>query len=265
LYTESIRIAHTTLYDKERAILNQNKRKAEALEVTTASPADSNTSSQSSSFSLKKKQKKAALIKISDETVPGSWAMTLSQESEKSTSRLKKEQYCLLLADDILNGKVRRAVENLRIEHLTDAEKHDPTAAKYLYFSKGSDSNPQQKQNVHELFFGDKNDVRRLIELEGKAVNHHLVHYLYQSLFVFIAKALEDKAGTNTLELSYSAQNNVKNESDIKLAMDIANAQYRMFDSNQMDQNTNSCIMDWILLALSPVGNYPVKACISFR
>jgi hypothetical protein len=62
---------------------------------------------------------------------------------------------------------------------------------------------------------------------------------------------MENRIGT---ELSYAAQNNVKQDADIKLAMDIANAQYRMFDSSQMDENTNSCMMDWILLALSPVG-----------
>jgi hypothetical protein len=164
--------AHTTLYDKEKAILKQNnKRKAEALESTasTASPTDSTTSSQSTTFSLKKKQKKAAAIKASDEVVPGSWTMPLSQESEKSTSRLKKEQYCLLLADEILKGKVRRAVEHLRTELLTDEEKQDPTATRYLYFGV---ENSQPKQNVHELFFGNKNDVRRLVELEGKKLSY---------------------------------------------------------------------------------------------
>lgn len=38
--------------------------------------------------------------------------------------------------------------------------------------------------------------------------------------------------------------------------MAIANAQYTMFDSSQIDLNTNSCIMDWVILALSPVGKY---------
>lgn len=165
-------IVHSTLYDKEKAVLrqnnNQSKRKADALNAEAVSSADSNTSSQSTTFSLKKKQKKTASIKTLEGTVPGSWTLPLSQESEKSTSRLKKEQYCLLFADEILNGKVRQAVERLRIERLTDEEKQDPTTTRYLDFWKEGDSSPERKQNIHELLLGDKNDVRRLLELEGK-------------------------------------------------------------------------------------------------
>lgn len=30
--------------------------------------------------------------------------------------------------------------------------------------------------------------------------------------------------------------------------------QYKMFSKDQFDSNTNSCMSDWIMLALSPMG-----------
>lgn len=71
----------------------------------------------------------------------------------------------------------------------------------------------------------------------------------------FIAKALDEKEIISPSEPSYAAQNNVKNDLDIKLAMDIMQCQYKMFSKDQFDCNMNSCLSDWIILALSPMGN----------
>ena len=55
-------------------------------------------------------------------------------------------------------------------------------------------------------------------------------------------------------EPSYSAQNDVRKNVDMKLAMDIMQAQYSSFNQERFDENVNSCMSDWIVLALSPMG-----------
>lgn len=59
---------------------------------------------------------------------------------------------------------------------------------------------------------------------------------------------------TMSSESSYSAHNDVRNNLDIKLAMDIMQCQYKMFSKDHFDANTNSAMSDWIILALSPMG-----------
>jgi hypothetical protein len=48
----------------------------------------------------------------------------------------------------------------------------------------------------------------------------------------------------------------MKSDTDIKLAMDIMQCQYSMFTPDQFDISANSCISDWIVLALSPMGKF---------
>jgi hypothetical protein len=83
--------------------------------------------------------------------------------------------------------------------------------------------------------------------------------YDYVSLIcIFLAKALDEKEIVTPSEPTYSAQNNVKNDLDIKLAMDIMRCQYSVFSEDQFDKNVNSCMSDWIALALSPMGKFKV-------
>lgn len=48
----------------------------------------------------------------------------------------------------------------------------------------------------------------------------------------------------------------MKGSTDLKLAMDIMQCQYSMFNEGQFDLNTNSCMSEWIVLALSPMGKF---------
>lgn len=72
--------------------------------------------------------------------------------------------------------------------------------------------------------------------------------------FKKIEKALDEKEVSSLSESSYKVQNNIRNDLDVKLALDIMQCQYKMFSKDQFDSNTNSCMSDWIMLALSPMG-----------
>ncbi|KAI7892935.1 WD40-repeat-containing domain protein [Mucor mucedo] len=146
--------------------------------------------------------------------------MPVSQESEKSTSRLKKDQQCMLLADKLTDGAVMKTMTEIVEKYLNDDQKLDNTLSRYIKFTKEDQPQASQHQNIHNLFFGDKEDIYHLVEIE---------------------------------ESSYSAHNDVRNNLDIKLAMDIMQCQYKMFSKDHFDANTNSAMSDWIILALSPM------------
>lgn len=150
----------------ERSVLTQSGSKRKANSVDTANNFTA-SSPASNTFTLKKKQKKsnASTAAVNQSNV--STSMPVSQESEKSTSRLKKEQYCLVLADDILKGKVKETVTNITSTYLNEEQKADATVSRYTNFWQQQ----PQHENIHDLFFGEKNDVRRLIEIEGKLPN----------------------------------------------------------------------------------------------
>lgn len=155
-------IAHTNLYDKEKTIWNRSngKRKAPAIEgeVSDSAPA---------TFTLKKKQKKQDTSNAATGVSNVSKGMTVSQESEKTTSRIKREQYCLILADKMLNGAVKKAVTHVKDTYLTEGQRLDPTLSRYANFFDEQPAQLSQHENIHDLFFGDKDDIRRLVEIEG--------------------------------------------------------------------------------------------------
>lgn len=148
------------LYDKEKIAWNRNngKRKADTVDEPISSSAPSG-------FSLKKKQKK---VNTTTGTSTVSNSMSVSQESEKSTSRLKREQYCLILANKMLEGAVSKAVTHVKNTYLNEEQKLDSTLSRYANFFEDQQPQSLQHENIHDLFFGDKNDIRRLVELEGK-------------------------------------------------------------------------------------------------
>ncbi|KAI8088174.1 quinon protein alcohol dehydrogenase-like superfamily [Thamnidium elegans] len=223
-YTDSIE-SHMILYDKEKIAWNRNNNKRKADNVD-----EPIISSTPSTFSLKKKQKK---VNTTTSSSAMSNSMHVSQESEKSTSRLKREQYCLILADKMLEGAVSKAVTHVKNTYLNEEQKLDNTLSRYTNFFEDQLPQSLQHENIHDLFFGDKNDIRRLIEIEEKA--------------------LDEKKVSSPSESSYKVQNNIRNDLDVKLALDIMQCQYKMFSKDQFDGNTNSCMSDWIMLALSPM------------
>jgi hypothetical protein len=84
---------------------------------------------------------------------------------------LKKKQFCLILADKIFDKDVCRQLRLIVKTHLTEEEKLDNTVARYInVFLTQKQQQQSQHTNIHELFFGDKNDIRQLIEIEGKTL-----------------------------------------------------------------------------------------------
>ncbi|KAI9339130.1 quinon protein alcohol dehydrogenase-like superfamily [Pilaira anomala] len=225
--TDSLQ-SHTNLYDKEKSIWNRNngKRKSPAIE-------GEGSNSAPATFTLKKKQKKQDTSNAALGVSNLSEGMTVSQESEKSTSRIKREQYCLILADKMLDGAVTKAVAHVKDTYLTEEQRLDPTLSRYANFFDDQPAQLSQHENIHDLFFGDKDDIRRLVEIE--------------------AKALEEKEIVSPSDSSFIIQDNVRNGLDVKLALDIMQCQYKMFSKDQFDSNINSCMSDWITLALSPM------------
>lgn len=71
-----------------------------------------------------------------------------------------------------------------------------------------------------------------------------------------LARALDEKDMPEYTEATYIAQNDVRNDLDVKLAMNIMQCQYKMFSKEHFDVNVNSAMSDWIILALSPMGKY---------
>lgn len=107
-------------------------------------------------------------MKAESDVADVSNGMSVSQESERSTSRLKREQYCIMLADKLMNGRVIEAVTHIKNTCLNDDQKLDTTLSRYTNFFEEKQQQPLQHENIHNLFFGDKNDIRQLIEIEGK-------------------------------------------------------------------------------------------------
>lgn len=154
-----------TLYDKEKNSWNRdnnNKRKLESVSETTDSPKPTTT------FSLQKKiRKESSLNPESTDTARVSSVMPVSQESEKSTSRLKKDQQCMLLADKLTDGAVMKTMTEIVEKYLNDDQKLDNTLSRYIKFTKEDQPQASQHQNIHNLFFGDKEDIYHLVEIEG--------------------------------------------------------------------------------------------------
>ncbi|KAI7904079.1 WD40-repeat-containing domain protein [Cokeromyces recurvatus] len=159
------------------------------------------------------------------------YSMMLSLESEKAKSKVKKEQYCLVVANNLLNGKVKSVVQQLVTDSLTEEQRQDATVIRYTQFwDELENRSAYQVENSHELLYGDKNDIQHLIELE------------------------ENKQIKLPDEPTYSIENNVSQGFDIKLAMNLMRCEYETMDNTKANQNTSSVLTDWIILALSPMA-----------
>lgn len=93
--------------------------------------------------------------------------MPVSKESERATSRLKREQQCMLLADKLMNGLVMQTLSEIIDTCLSDDQKLDNTLSRYIKFTNENPPQASQHENIHNLFFGDKSDILNLIGIEG--------------------------------------------------------------------------------------------------
>ncbi|KAI9483207.1 MAG: quinon protein alcohol dehydrogenase-like superfamily [Benjaminiella poitrasii] len=171
---------------------------------------------------------------IEFESTTKSGGMMLSLESEKAKSKLKKEQYCLVIANNLLDGKVKSVIQQLVADSLTDEQQQDATVIRYTQFwNEVEDRSAHQPENLHELLYGDKNDIQRLIELEVDALNTEKAKLLTES--------------------TCDVKNDISQGFDTKLAMDLMRCEYSMMDKTKVHQNSTSVLTDWIILALSPM------------
>ncbi|KAK4517382.1 uncharacterized protein ATC70_000717 [Mucor velutinosus] len=205
-----------TKYHRERFALVKNKKKRKEVSSSSSSTTDMSTTPPA------KKKTKAHT------NLPRSMLNT-AQASEASTSRLKREQCCLIVADKLLGGKVKEAVFKIK-ESLTQEQLQNATVQKYLTVWDADDGTQKEPhQNIHELLYGDKNDIRHLLDLEVGAL---------------------DRDEQNIVQpWSAEVEQNVKNKFDIKLAMDIMRCHFTVFDQD----TTNNGLADWVILALSPM------------
>ncbi|GAN02571.1 conserved hypothetical protein [Mucor ambiguus] len=212
--------AEPTKYHRERFSLVKNKKKRKEAPNKTLSNLSSSTT-DTLAIPPPKKRPKAGT------DLPKSLLHT-TQCSEASTSRLKREQHCLLVADNLLSGKVKEAVNKIK-ESLTQEQLQDATVQRYLAVWDVDSTQKEPHQNIHELLYGDKNDIRRLLELEVEALDQN----------------------DQSLAESWSAEieSSVTNKSDVKLAMDIMRCHFTAFDRDTI----NNGLADWVILALSPM------------
>lgn len=142
------------------------KRKADDVD---SNGSDVSTPDKITTFFLKKKPKKSDVEKATEDMSTNSSFMPVAREADRVTSQLKKKQFCMILADKIFDGKVCKSIHQIIESHLTVEEKLDNTVARYInVFQNQQQDKKAQHNNIHELFFGDKNDIRQLIEIEGK-------------------------------------------------------------------------------------------------
>lgn len=149
--------AEPTKYHRERFALVKNKKKRKEAPNKSLSSSTADTATVSPA----KKKAKA------DTHLPESSMLHVAQASESSTSRLKREQYCLIVANNMLGGKVKEAAIKIK-KSLTQEQLQDAAVQKYLCVWDADSTQKETHYNIHELLYGDKNDIRRLLELEGR-------------------------------------------------------------------------------------------------
>ncbi|CEP17806.1 hypothetical protein [Parasitella parasitica] len=204
-----------TKYHKERFAL-QNKRKRKEAALSASASTDGPTPAR---------KKPKAPTNLSQCT------LDVARASENSTSRIKREQFCMRLANKLLDGKVANALDTMK-SMLSSDQAQDATVDRYLSLWDSDNTRKQQRQNIHELLYGDKNDIRHLIDLEVSAI---------------------DDDAQSSYDLGYEVEQDVKNKRDVKLAMDITRCQFTLFDLDTTNSQTSSGLIDWIILALSPM------------
>ena len=149
-----------TMRDVESGSWNVTPSRKRKIENNQDTP--TNTPSPTT-FSLKKKFKKA------EDTSSEFDFMPVAQEAEKATSLLKRRQFCMRLADKILAGKVSETINDIKVNHLSPDQLMDATVVRYSdIFDETNTKAQSQHVNTHDLFFGDKNDIRQLVEMEGR-------------------------------------------------------------------------------------------------
>lgn len=125
------------------------------------------TTTSSNKTSSKKKSKKSEAEKVAEDIPIDANCMLLSREAERNSSLLEKKRFFLVLADRLLDGKVQTEIETMKKTLLSEEEQMDSSVVGYTSVFTNAQDQPKQPK-IRELFFGDKNDVRQLMEIEGK-------------------------------------------------------------------------------------------------
>ncbi|KAG0994605.1 hypothetical protein G6F28_005586 [Rhizopus arrhizus] len=184
-----------SLLDKEKVQLNKEKKKRIAT-----SDAKQNES---------KKQK---IVQVTQDM------MIETQQSEKTTSQLKKGQKCLRIANVMFEGRIEAIINELKNKELTEEERCDPTVTRYM-----SIFNQDEDDNIYAHLFGDKEDILRLVEIEEKSIQ--------------LNNDIESLSETTQCRF------------DKQLAMNLMLSQAdTLFNENK------ECLTDWIVLSMSPQG-----------
>lgn len=71
----------------------------------------------------------------------------------------------------------------------------------------------------------------------------------------FLVTAIDKQQQPASGGVLFSIKNDMVHNLDTKLALDIMHSQFKMLEDNSIDDTTNICLSDWILLAFSPMGN----------
>lgn len=198
--------------DKEKVQLNKEKKKRIAT-----SDAKQNES---------KKQK---IVQVTQDM------MIETQQSEKTTSQLKKGQKCLRIANVMFEGRIEAIINELKNKELTEEERCDPTVTRYM-----SIFNQDEDDNIYAHLFGDKEDILRLVEIEGEQMS--IIKEL-SFILLFIEKSIQLN---NDIE---SLSETTQCRFDKQLAMNLMLSQAdTLFNENK------ECLTDWIVLSMSPQG-----------
>jgi hypothetical protein len=139
------------MHDKERQLLNNNKNKRTSEVASAVSTPNSGSNTSPSPNPNKKRKSEAASANIV--------GLKVSASTENSTGRYKKEHFCMTIAKTILSEQDVETARNTLLSQISEAQREDPNVVKYATI--------QAQESTYDLLFGDKNDMRRLIGIEG--------------------------------------------------------------------------------------------------
>ncbi|KAI8987233.1 WD40-repeat-containing domain protein [Mycotypha africana] len=176
-----------------------------------------------------------ANTKLPQETPATRQLLDVFNEAEKMTSKLRKAQYCLMFADSKLGNSVKKASEKLLKTYLTEEQRKDSVITKYGDFWSGTRFQTDSQRNferIYELFFGNKNDIRQLINLDAAMLKQNQRESV-SPIYTFIKDS--------------------SSQSDTELVMDMMRCQLDFFQSNDKDP-PKGLLSDWIAIAFSPMA-----------
>lgn len=154
----TVNLSHLSVIDKQPLLTEQEKNILKGPSVTisgeinTDSTVATKRASTQTSNKARKKQKPSSKIAL----------MYFTKDQDRTKRTEKQQQACLRLAASLFGGEPTKTIQYVS-NQLSDSL-HDATVKKY---TEGFDTE-NKEDDFTELLFGNKNDIRRLIGLEGK-------------------------------------------------------------------------------------------------